>query len=235
MIPSPMYAQPHPSQVAQSEATFMRKVYAYMTAGLAITALTSFLISHSPTMLNLIFGNHFVFFGLLIAELLMVVAFTKMIPRMSVGDAATLLFCYSVVNGLTLSMIFLIYTGASIAQTFFVAAGTFAGMSVYGYTTKRDLTGVGHFAIMALWGLIVASIVNLFLRSPAFYWLTTYAGVLIFVALTAYDTQKIKGLNTLGPDGSEVQTKGAMQGALLLYLDFVNLFLYLLRIFGRRR
>ena len=235
MIPAHAYSQPSPVQVAQNEATFMRKVYAYMTAGLAITALTSFLIAHSPTMISLIFGNRIVFYALLLGELGMVVAFSAMARRMSVGDAATLLFCYSIVNGLTLSFIFLIYTQASIAQTFFVAAGTFGGMSVYGYTTKRDLSGMGSFAIMALWGLILASIVNLFLRSPAFYWMLTYAGVLIFVALTAYDTQKIKTLNALGPDGSEAQTKGAMQGALILYLDFVNLFLYLLRIFGRRR
>ena len=235
MIPAQSYGQTHAAPLAESQATFMRKVYAYMTAGLAITALTSYLVANSHTMVELIFGNRLVFFGLLAAELGMVWAFSRMVNRMSVGDAATLLFCYSVVNGLTLSCIFLLYTGASIAQTFMVAAGTFAGMSVYGYTTKRDLTGFGHFAIMALWGLILASVVNMFMRSPAFYWMTTYAGVLIFVGLTAYDTQKIKSLNALGPDGSDAQTKGAMQGALVLYLDFVNLFLYLLRIFGRRR
>jgi FtsH-binding integral membrane protein len=234
MIPAPAYSQSQAPALA-TPTSFMQKVYAYMTAGLAITALTAFFTSHSTTLLGIIFGNPLVFYGLLLAELGMVIAFSGWVRKMSIGDAAILLFCYAVVNGLTLSVIFLRYTEASIAQTFLVAAGTFGGMSVFGYVTKRDLSGLGNFAIMALWGLIFASVVNIFLHSTAFYWATTYAGVLIFVALTAYDTQKIKSLHAVAAEGSEGQSKLAMQGALMLYLDFVNLFLYLLRLLGRRR
>ena len=217
-------------------ALFMRKVYAFMCAGLGITALTAWLVSNSVTMQQLIFGNRLVFYGLIFAELGMVIAFSSLVRKISAGNAAILLFCYAVVNGMTLSIIFLAYTQASIFTTFLVTAGTFGGMSLYGFVTHRDLSGVGHFLIMGLWGLILASIVNIFTHSPAIYWATTYLGVLIFVGLTAYDTQKIKEMNTLGGNGGPgEETKLALSGALMLYLDFVNLFLYLLRIFGRRK
>ncbi|SPJ14671.1 conserved membrane hypothetical protein [Syntrophobacter sp. SbD2] len=144
-------------------------------------------------------------------------------------------FAYSFLNGLTLSTIFLIYTKASIANTFFVTAGTFAAMSLYGYTTKRDLTSIGSFLMMGLIGIIIASFVNFFFRSPAIYWLITYAGIAVFVGLTAYDAQKIKEMAYAGFSGSEDERKGAVIGALRLYLDFINLFLLLLRIFGSRR
>jgi FtsH-binding integral membrane protein len=143
-------------------------------------------------------------------------------------------FAYAFLNGLTLSVIFLVYTKTSIASTFFVTAGTFAAMSVYGYTTKRDLTSMGSFMTMALIGIIIASVVNFFLRSPAVYWVITYAGVAIFVGLTAYDAQQIKAMSAAGFAGSEDERKGAVIGALRLYLDFINLFLLLLRIFGRQ-
>ena len=149
--------------------------------------------------------------------------------------AAGLFYVYAILNGLTLSVVFLIYTKGSIATTFFVTAGTFAGMSAYGYITKRDLTSVGNFMMMGLFGLIIASVVNMFMRSEMIYWVTTYAGILIFVGLTAYDTQKIKELNVIGNAGTDEDHKEAIHGALILYLDFINLFLYLLRLLGRRR
>ena len=239
MIPSVAHRYPGrsitPEQVAFEQAEFMRKVYAFMTGGLALTALTAFLVAHSPTALELIVGNRLVFYGLLIAELLMVVSFSRMVNSMTAGGAASLFGLYAITNGLTLSVIFLVYTHGSIYTTFLVTAGTFGGMSLYGFVTKRDLSGVGHFAIMGLWGLILGSIVNLFIGSSAFYWLSTYAGILIFVGLTAYDTQKIKELNVIGTAGTDESHKSAIHGALVLYLDFINLFLYLLRLLGRRR
>jgi FtsH-binding integral membrane protein len=180
-----------PAQVAAEQAEFMRKVFAFMTGGLALTALTAWLVAHSPTALNLIVGNRLVFFGLIIAEIIMVMSFARLAQRLSASGAASLFFFYAIINGLTLSVIFLAYTQASIATAFLVTSGTFGGMSAYGYLTKRDLTGVGSFMMMGLWGLILASVVNLFLQSDMIYWLTTFAGVLIFVGLTAYDVQKI--------------------------------------------
>jgi FtsH-binding integral membrane protein len=165
----------------------------------------------------------------------MVVAFSRMARTMTSGGAASLFFLYSIVNGITLSVIFLVYTKASIVTTFLVTAGTFGGMSVYGHLTKRDLSSWGNLLFMGLWGLILGGIVNIFLRSPGLYFITTSFGVLIFVGLTAYDTQKIKQLNVLGNAGTDEDTKEAIHGALVLYLDFINLFLYLLRLFGRRR
>ncbi len=224
-----------PEQVAFETAEFMRKVYAFMTGGLLLTALTAFLVAHSPTAMELILGNRAIFYGLLFAELAMVWTFSSMVKSMTASGAASLFFLYAITNGLTLSVIFLVYTHQSIYTTFLVSAGTFGGMSAYGFLTKRDLTGVGHFAIMGLWGLILGSIVNLFIGSSMFYWLSTYAGILIFVGLTAYDTQKIKQLNVIGNAGTDEDHKEAIHGALVLYLDFINLFLYLLRLLGRRR
>jgi FtsH-binding integral membrane protein len=155
--------------------------------------------------------------------------------RMSSIGAGILFLAYAVTNGVTLACIFLMYTKSSIASTFFVSAGTFGAMSAYGYATKRDLTGLGSFCMMGLFGLIIASVVNLFLGSPMIYWLTTFMGVIVFVGLTAYDTQKIKQLNIIGNEGTDEDRKEAIHGALVLYLDFINLFLYLLRLFGRRR
>ncbi len=167
-------------------------------------------------------------------ELGIVIALSAAIGRFQSSTALFMFFAYSFLNGLTLSTIFLVYTKASIANTFFVTAGTFAAMSVYGYTTKRDLTSMGSFLMMGLIGIIIASFVNFFFHSPAFYWLITYAGIAIFVGLTAYDAQKIKEMAYAGFAGSEEERKGAIIGALRLYLDFINLFLLLLRIFGRR-
>jgi uncharacterized protein len=224
-----------PDRIAAEQAAFMRKVYAIMAFGLGATGLTALVIAHSPTAMKLIFGTPGVFYGLLIGELIMVWTFATLARRMSAVGAAALFYVYAVMNGLTLSFVFLVYTQASIASTFFITAGTFGAMSAYGYLTKRDLTGVGSFMMMGLIGLIIASIVNLFLRSEMIYWVTTYAGILIFVGLTAYDTQKIKELNVIGNAGTDEDHKEAIHGALILYLDFINLFLYLLRLLGRRR
>jgi FtsH-binding integral membrane protein len=233
-------SQPHgatftPDQVAAEQAGFMRKVYAIMSLGLGATGLTALVVAHSEAATRMIFGNRGVFYALLIAELIMVWSFAALARRMSAIGAAALFYLYAIVNGLTLSVVFLVYTQSSIASTFFVTAGTFAAMSAYGYFTKRDLTGLGSFMLMGLIGLILASIVNLFLHSPMLYWGITYFGILIFVALTAYDTQKIKELNVIGNAGTDEDHKEAIHGALILYLDFINLFLYLLRLLGRRR
>jgi FtsH-binding integral membrane protein len=223
-----------PEQVAAEQAAFMRKVYLFMASGLGATALTAMLTVQSETLLRAIL-NRPVFYGLLFAELIMVWTFSRLAARMSAFGAGALFFAYAIMNGLTLSIVFLVYTRASIATTFYVTAGTFGAMSLYGYTTKRDLTGVGHFMFMGLIGIIIASVVNLFMHSPMLYWGITYFGILVFVGLTAYDTQKIRELNVLGNAGTDEDSKEAIHGALILYLDFINLFLYLLRLLGRRR
>jgi uncharacterized protein len=229
--PNVAYAQ----QVAREQAAFMRKVYAIMAAGLTATAVTSMIVASSETALAFVFGNPFVFYGLLVAELVMVFSFSRIARRVSATFAGLLFLLYAVTNGVTISCVFLIYTQSSIASTFFITAGTFGALSAYGYATKRDLTGLGHFAMMGLFGLIIASVVNLFLGSPMIYWMTTVFGLLIFVGLTAYDTQKIKSLNVIGNAGTDEDHKEAIHGALVLYLDFINLFLLLLRVLGRRR
>jgi FtsH-binding integral membrane protein len=172
---------------------------------------------------------------LIIAELGLVIALSAAINRLSSSTALFMFMAYAFLNGLTLSAIFLVYTRASIANTFFVTAGTFGVMSVYGYTTKRDLTSWGSFLMMGLIGVIIGSFVNIFFSSPMIYYLITYAGIIVFVGLTAYDAQKIKEMAYAGFAGEEMERKGAVIGALRLYLDFINLFLLLLRIFGGRR
>jgi FtsH-binding integral membrane protein len=220
-------------QVGADSSAFLRKVYAYMAGGLLATAVTAAAVASSATLVDLILGNRIVFYGLLIGEFGMVVAFSSLVNRISTGAAAALFFAYAIVNGLTLSIIFMIYTASSISSTFFVTAGTFGALSAYGYATKRDLSGVGSFAMMGLIGLIIASLVNLFLKSTMIYWLTTFVGVIVFTLLTAYDTQKLKRFALAS--SPEQQSKVALQGALMLYLDFINLFLYMLRLLGRRR
>lgn len=186
-------------------------------------------------LMEAIFSNSFLFFGLLIGELLLVGYLAIAIKKMSAATATIVFIAYAALNGLTFSMIFLLYTSSSIASTFAITALTFGAMSVYGYTTKTDLTTIGNIMFMALIGLILASVVNIFFNNPLLYWITTYAGVIIFVALTAHDTQKIKKMNVLGNSGTDEDKKEAVMGALTLYLDFINLFLFLLRIFGRRK
>ncbi len=209
----------------------MNRVYAWMTAGLLVTGAIASFVAGSTALTTLIFGNPLLFFGLFIVEIIAIVGLSAGINRISPAVATAIFMGYAALNGLTFSAIFLAYTQASIASTFFITAGTFGAMSLYGYTTKRDLSTVGTIAIMALIGLLIASLVNIFLRSTALYWILTYAGVLIFVALTAWDTQKIKGLAAQVNDETAAG-RVAVLGALTLYLDFINLFIYLLRIFG---
>jgi hypothetical protein len=229
----------HDSCTAIATATvadgFLARVYGWMTAGLALTALASMFTLSSEALLQLIFGSRMVFYGLIIAELGLVVALSAAINRISAATATLLFLVYSALNGVTFAAIFLIYTQSSIASTFFVASGTFAAMSCYGYLTKRDLTGWGSFLFMGLIGIIIASLVNIFLHSEMIYWITSYIGVFVFVGLTAYDTQKIKQIGQAGFADAEQQKKSAILGALRLYLDFINLFLMLLRVMGNRR
>ena len=219
-----------------AQRAFVTKVFGWMTAGLTITAVVALYVATTPRLVEAIFGNRALLLGLIIGELLMVVVLAAAIHKLSPGVASALFVAYAAVNGLTLSVLFLAFTAASLASTFFITAATFGAMFVYGYTTKRDLTGLGSLCVMALIGLIVASVVKIFMANPMLYWLTTYAGVLIFVGLTAYDAQRIKMMGIgLSRQGTAIAHKAAILGALALYLDFVNLFILLLRIFGRRR
>jgi len=233
-----MFNQERTIPIGQSVAstnTFFQKVYLWMTAGLGMTALTSFIVLSSPAAQQFIFGNKLVFYGLIFAELGLVIAISAAINRISAMSATLMFLAYSALNGVTFAAIFLMYTSSSIVSTFLVTAGTFGAMSVYGYVTKRDMTGFGSFLFMGLIGIVIASVVNIFLHSEMIYWITTYIGVFIFVGLTAYDTQKIKQIGQAGFIDREHQQKAAVLGALRLYLDFINLFLMLLRIMGNRR
>lgn len=211
----------------------MRKVYGWMTLALIITGLTSYMVASSPGLVQAIYGNSIVFWGMLIAEFGIVWYVSARIDRLSIMSATIWFTIYSVLNGAFLSFIFLAYTMTSITQVFFITSGTFAVMALIGTTTKRDLTKFGGILLMGLIGIIIASIVNLFLRSSMFDLILSYAGVLIFVGLTAWDAQQIKRTLYMAPDTGESAQKIALLGALNLYLDFINLFLYLLRIFGR--
>lgn len=219
----------------REERAFVTKVYWWMAVALCLTAVVAMWTASTPALQQAIIGNQIVFFGLMIAEIALVFYLSFRVAKMSVQAASVAFVVYSLLNGLTLSIIFLAFTSASIASTFFITAGTFAFMSAYGYFTKTDLTSIGNICFMALIGLILASIVNIFWNNSTLYWITTYAGVLIFVGLTAYDTQKIKRLGQMLDEESDEGKKAAIMGALALYLDFINLFLMMLRIFGRRR
>lgn len=213
-------------------STFMRGVYGWMFLGLCITGLAAFGVSSSQTLADFFLNNAIVFYGLMIAELVLVLVIAAAIRRLSVDTARGLFLLYALLNGCTFSLIFLIYAGSSIALAFFVAAATFGAVSLYGYVTKRDLTTLGHIAFMALIGLVIASLANLFFASSELEVITSYAGVLIFTALTAYDTQKIKRLYATVIPGGEGASRLAIVGALNLYIDFINLFLDLLFILG---
>ena len=213
----------------------MRKVYVWMTLALVLTGITSYGVASSPGLMMTIFQTPAIMWGLIIAELAIVIAISAAINRLSLTTATLLFVLYSVLNGATFSLIFAVYTMSSIANVFFITAGTFGVMAAYGYFTKRDLSSWGRLLLMALIGLIIATLVNVFLvKSSGFDLILSYAGVLILVGLTAYDTQKIKQMLAMQTDMGEGAQKVALLGALSLYLDFINLFLYLLRIFGRR-
>ncbi len=213
---------------------FIRSVYNWMAVGLATTGLVAFFVSNSPSMTRLIFGNPLIFFGLIIGEFFLVISIGARIEKISASKATSYFIAYSVLNGATLSSIFLYYTKSSITSVFFICAGTFIACSIYGMTTKRDLTSMAGFLTMGLFGIIIASLVNMFVRSSGMSMIISYIGVIVFVGLTAYDTQRLKEMALSQPSGmsGEVVRKGAIMGALHLYLDFINLFIMLLRIFG---
>jgi FtsH-binding integral membrane protein len=216
---------------------YVRSVYNWMCIGLALTGFIAFYVSTNESIRQLVFGNRIIFFVIIIAELALVFSIAGFVNKMSAGTATGLFVLYSALNGVTLSFIFLAYTRSSIYSTFFICAATFLGCSIYGWTTKRDLTSWGGFLIMGLIGIIIASLVNVFIRSSAMSMVVSYIGVFVFVGLTAYDTQKLKNMALTQPAGLDgaVVRKGAILGALSLYLDFINLFLMLLRIFGQSR
>ncbi len=223
------------SQTQVSESGFISKVYLWMSLGLIVSAGASVFMLSQPELLKAVFTNRMIFFGLIIAEVGLVIWLSAAAMRLSATAALALFLAYSFLNGVTLCSIFLVYTGGSIATTFAVTAGTFFFFSVYGLTTKKDLTGIGGLAMMGLIGVIIASVVNIFLKSSGLMWVMTFAGIAVFLALIAYDTQKLKAMHAMAAHDEEMSKKVAVLGALALYLDFINLFLLLLRIFGKGR
>jgi len=232
--------QTYPAQRTEVQIqvnTFIRSVYNWMAIGLSLTGFVAYYVSHSETLLKLIFGNQLIFFSLIIGELVLVFSIASRVNKMQASTATFMFVLYAVLNGATLSSIFLLYTRSSITSTFFICAATFIACSIYGMVTKRDLTSMGQFMFMGLIGIVIASIVNLFVRSSGMSMIISYIGVIVFVGLTAYDTQKLKTMALSQPDGLDagVVRKGAILGALTLYLDFINLFLMLLHILGGAR
>ena len=214
----------------------MRSVYTWMTLALVITGFVSMYVAKSYTLLSVIMQNSMAFWGLIIAELGLVWYLSARINKMSFTTATVLFIVYSILNGVTLAFIFLIYTMSSIATTFFVTAGTFGVMALFGYVTKKDLTRIGSLCIMGVIGIIIASVVNMFLHNSMMDLIISCIGVLLFVGLTAYDSHKIKQLLTADDiEVNETTQKIALMGAMTLYLDFINLFLYLLRLLGDRK
>ena len=223
-------------EAAQIQAQFFTQVYGWMAAGLALTGGVALFAAASPAVQAVIFGNKFIFFGLIIAELALVGFLSARVFKWSRGQVQAAFISYAALNGLTLSVIFLIYTAGSIASTFFVASLMFGVMSAFGYFTRSDLSGWGKLLSMALIGLVIALVVNIFWTNSTLNLLTSFIGVILFTALAAYDTQKLKQLAFIGvTEGEEMHDNASVLGALTLYLDFVNLFLFLLRFFGRRR
>ena len=233
--------EPYPvvgSTTAEREVStsFVLKVYNWMTMGLAVTALVALAIEMVIPDVRIVMLHYpIIFWGLLIMELVIVWGLSAAINKLPAVLAILTFLFYAALNGLTLSVIFLVYTSASIAYTFFITAAMFGATSLFGYITKIDLTRFVGFLLMGLIGLIIASVVNIFVASGALDWLISYIGVFIFVGLTAYDTQKIKNMSMNIDSASEEGNKASIMGALALYLDFINLFLFLLRIMGRRR
>ena len=225
------------TQVQTRVNEFIRSVYNWMAIGLALTGFVAYYVANTPALVEVIFGNRILFFGLIIGELALVFIISARIQKMQASTATALFVIYSILNGATLSFVFLVYTASSITSTFFICAATFVACSIYGWTTKRDLTSMGGFMTMGLIGIIIASVVNMFFRSSAMSMIISYIGVIVFVGLTAYDTQHLKTMALNQPDDLEagVVRKGAILGALKLYLDFINLFLMLLRILGGSR
>jgi FtsH-binding integral membrane protein len=221
-------------EVSDAFPILMRKVYVWMTLALVITGLMAYGVATTPSVLQAIYGNQVLLWGMVIAELAIVFGVSSFINRLSLSTATLLFILYSVINGALLSSVFLIYTASSVTMVFFITAGTFGTMAAIGYFTKTDLSSMGKILFMALIGLIIATIVNVFVKSDGLTMILNYVGVLVFVGLTAWDSQKIKNMLLQAPDAGEAAQKIALLGALSLYLDFINLFIYLLRILGKR-
>lgn len=230
-----VYSRERELEMSTAFPVLMRKVYVWMSMALAITGITAYYVAHNETLMMAIRTNRILFWGLLVAEFGLVIGLSAAINKLSLTTATLMFVLYSLVNGVTMSFIFLAYTESSVTNVFLITAGTFAAMAVLGYFTKTDLTSMGKILMMALIGVIIATIVNFFTKSAGLSIILNYIGVLVFVGLTAYDSQKIKQMLQMAPDVSETSQKVALLGALSLYLDFINLFLYLLRIFGSRR
>lgn len=216
-----------------AQMAVFRQVYIWMSLALFITGITALIVANNNSLIYSLMSNQLLFWGLMIGEVVMVAVLAARIHKLSLATATVMFIAYSIINGVTMSLLFLLYTSESIASTFFITAGTFGAISAYGYFTKKDLSSLGSILIMALIGILIASLVNIFLGSSTLYWIISYVGVAIFVGLTAYDTQKIKE-SIMNSDVNETAYKIALMGALELYLDFINLFIYLLRIFGDR-
>lgn len=216
-----------------AQMAVFRQVYIWMSLALFITGMTALIVSGNNDLTYSLLSNPVLFWGLIIAEFVLVYILAGRIDRMSMQTATIVFIAYSIINGVTMSLLFLMYTSESIAATFFITAGTFGVMSLYGYMTKRDLSSWRSIFFMALIGIIIASITNIFLKSETIYWIITYVGVLVFVGLTAYDTQRTKEA-IMRSEVNETAYKIALIGALNLYLDFINLFIYILRIMNRR-
>ncbi len=232
---STSYTGEQQRDISAAFPVLMRKVYLWMTFALVITAFTAYYVASNESILMAIYTNKILFWGLIIAEFALVFGITAAINKISLTTATLLFVLYSIINGATLSFILLAYTSSSVVSVFFITAGTFAAMAVYGYVTKTDLMSWGKYLVMAIIGLIIATIVNIFTQSSGLQTILNYAGVLIFVGLTAYDSQKIKLMMQQANDAGESAQKMALLGALSLYLDFINLFIYLLRILGTKR
>jgi uncharacterized protein len=218
--------------IVHAQQSFLSKVYAWMVGGLLITALTAMYVATNEEVMQTV--GHFMLF-LIIAEFGLVLALSGWIQRMSKTAAMASFLAYSFLNGLTLSVILLIYTAESLYQTFFITAGMFAALSFYGFVTKKNLSGMGRFMFMGLIGVIIASVVSWIFPSSALNFAISVIGVIVFAGLTAYDTQRLKDMYEVQSQGDDIAAKGAIMGALMLYLDFINLFLFLLRIMGNRR
>lgn len=227
----PAWVDGRTAQTAERERSFIRSVYAWMFGGLLLTAASAWWVVSSAAMQQLIFGNRAMPWVLMIVELGLVMFLSFRITKMSPGAAASIFMVFALLNGLTLSTIFFVYTQGAIFQAFVSAAGMFGAMSVYGMVTKRDLTSWGSFFFMGLIGIIICSLINMFIHSSAFGYAISFIGVFVFLGLTAYDTQKLKAYAT----APQLRENLAVYGALALYLDFINLFLLLLRLFGSRR
>lgn len=222
---------------SQAATLFLAKVFHWMAIGLGLTGVTAFGVANSTTLQQIVFGNQLLFFALIIGQLGLVIYLSARIEKMSARAATNLFLAYSVLTGLTLSALLLLYTGTSVASTFFITGGMFVSMAVYGTVTKKDLTSMGSFLFMGLVGMIIASLVNIFIGSSMVSWIVSGIGVIVFTGLTAYDVQRITRIGGAGimESGQAAIQKGAIMGALALYLDFINLFIHLLRFLGDRR